>query len=148
MKTHIKSIVKLFEGVNAKVLLFSQAKAESIKECDVLVVDSIGLLSSLYKYADIAIVGGGFSGNLHNILEPATFGLPVLFGPNFSKFPEAKMLLDEKGAFVFKDEKQLKYELNRYLTNDDEIKFTNEINSGFIKKNIGATNFIYEKTFS
>jgi 3-deoxy-D-manno-octulosonic-acid transferase len=70
-----------------------------------LVLDCIGLLSSAYRYGTIAFIGGGFSGSLHNILEPAVYGLPILFGPKHSKFPEAAMFLEKEFAREVVDDK-------------------------------------------
>jgi 3-deoxy-D-manno-octulosonic-acid transferase len=68
-------------------------------DCRVLIIDRIGMLSRLYRYADLAYVGGGFNRGIHNILEPAAYGLPILFGPRFEKFVEARALLASGGAF-------------------------------------------------
>ena len=69
----------------------------------VLIIDNIGMLSSAYKYSTVAAIGGGFGKGIHNILEPACFGIPVVFGPNFIKFREAVELIKEGGAFTFSD---------------------------------------------
>lgn len=94
-----------------EVLFYSKRKTyspEKIEEAKVLVVDSIGLLSKLYSYADLAIVGGGFhSKGLHNILEAATFGIPVFFGNQYKKNPEADLLIENQAAKSFGDEKSL-----------------------------------------
>jgi len=76
-----------------KTLLFSEKNNKAIQDYDVFIIDTIGLLSKIYHYADIAYVGGA-AGNtgLHNILEPATFGIPIIIGNNFNKFPEAVQL--------------------------------------------------------
>ncbi len=83
-----------------KSIRFSKADLQSIDDYDILIIDNVGMLSSLYQYGDFAYVGGGFKQGLHNILEPAAFALPVIFGPekNFQRFPEAKDLLNLNGA--------------------------------------------------
>ena len=70
-------------------LLYSRLEKNSIKSSNIIIIDNIGLLSSIYQYADIAYVGGGFGKGIHNILEPASYGLPIIFGPNYFKFKEA-----------------------------------------------------------
>lgn len=70
---------------------------------DILILDTIGQLTNAYQYADLAYIGGGFTGKLHNILEPGAFGIPVFFGPKYARFPEAQLFLDEGVAFTIED---------------------------------------------
>ncbi len=95
----IKSILKLF--YTKKVLRYSEAEENNIEAADVLIIDQIGILSGLYQYCDIAYIGGGFGKGIHNILEAATFGKPIIFGPNYQKFKEAVDLIDLGGAFSY-----------------------------------------------
>jgi 3-deoxy-D-manno-octulosonic-acid transferase len=88
---HIKEIKKLFKG--RKCTTYSRAKDKKLEDFQVLIIDNIGLLSSAYQYADIALVGGAFGKGLHNILEAATYGTPLYFGPNIRKFPEASEMV-------------------------------------------------------
>ncbi|MCB0471616.1 MAG: 3-deoxy-D-manno-octulosonic acid transferase, partial [Flavobacteriaceae bacterium] len=74
-------------------MLFTESEKKKPSEYQVLIINTIGLLSKIYKYADIVYVGGGFGVGIHNILEPATFSVPVLIGPNFKKFKEANDLV-------------------------------------------------------
>ncbi|MBA4323464.1 MAG: 3-deoxy-D-manno-octulosonic acid transferase, partial [Odoribacter sp.] len=94
-KSNIDRLVKLF---HTEVVRYSEFKDESA-EARVLIIDNIGTLSSAYRYADIAAVGGGFGKGIHNILEPACWGTPVLFGPNYNGFKEAADLISSGGAF-------------------------------------------------
>ena len=113
---------------------------EKLTTSNVLIVNVIGLLSSIYKYCDIAIVGGGFSKmGIHNIIEPAIFGLPVLYGPNDRNYPESKALKAEKQAFQFKSKKKLENLINKLLS---EEKF---YESNYIKNNLEASEKIFEK---
>ena len=82
-----------------KTVRFSMAKAETISSFDVLIIDNIGMLSSVYQYGNFGYIGGGFGKGIHNILEAAVFGMPVFFGPNYSMFTEAVDLIKRKGAF-------------------------------------------------
>jgi len=86
--------------IKKKSIRFSKADLQTIDNYDVLIIDNVGMLSSLYQYGEFAYVGGGFKQGLHNILEPSAFGLPVIFGPekDFQRFPEAKELLNLNGA--------------------------------------------------
>ena len=109
----------------------------------VLILDTIGHLSSAYQYADYALVGGGFSGSLHNILEAAAYGLPVFFGPHHLKFPEAKSFIDGGIGFVVENAEQLSKKINA-LGNQNELKQKIE---GFMQSQAGATNKIVNHTY-
>tara|TARA_B100000524_G_scaffold187944_2_gene97376 strand:- start:3520 stop:4746 length:1227 start_codon:yes stop_codon:yes gene_type:complete len=109
----------------------------------VLILDTIGHLSSAYQYADYALIGGGFSGSLHNILEAAAFGLPVFFGPHHEKFPEAKSFMDAGIGFVVENAQQLSIKINA-LSNQKEIKQKIE---AFMESQAGATNKIVNHAF-
>ena len=94
---------------------------KNYKEEQVLILDTIGQLSTAFYYGNIACIGGGFSGNLHNILEPAVFGLPVLFGPKHSKFPEADQFTEEGIGFEFHDFASFKIQLSYCLENNEAL---------------------------
>ena len=112
------------ESIVRKIQLLLKEKAikytdfKNYKEEQVLILDTIGQLSTAYYYGNIACIGGGFSGNLHNILEPAVFGLPVLFGPKHSKFPEADQFTEEGIGFEFHDFASFKIQLSYCLENN------------------------------
>jgi 3-deoxy-D-manno-octulosonic-acid transferase len=105
------------------------------------------MLSSLYQYADIAIIGGGFSGKLHNILEAATFGIPILFGPKHHRFQEANEFISVGAAFAFSDQKSLDDNFNSLLNNDEKRKKSGEKALKIVQKNIGATEIIWKENF-
>lgn len=90
--------------------------------CSILLVDCIGKLSNAYRYGRYAYVGGGFSGSLHNILEPAVFGLPVVFGPHHKRFPEAQQFMDAGVGFSVKDETQLRTAIDIILSDEAMLK--------------------------
>lgn len=92
----------------------------SCDDCQILILDTIGHLTNAYQYGDLAYVGGGFSGNLHNILEPAVFGLPVFFGPKHNKFPEAQLFVDQGFAFEIKTGDELIEKFN-FVEKDKSI---------------------------
>lgn len=106
---------------------------------EIIVLDTIGHLSSAYFYGTFAYVGGGFSGSLHNILEPTVFGLPVIFGPKHSKFPEALQFIDAGIGFSVTDNKELSSVITHIESNIDElVKKSTE----FVQSNAGSTNKI------
>ena len=137
----IKSIEKRFKD---KTIRYSQTKAE-IKETDkVLIIDSIGLLAQLYNYSDISFVGGGFSGKLHNILEPASTNNAVLFGPKHQKFFEAVELIKLSGAFSITNGANL-INVIKELEKENQLEKTKTIASNFVTKNKGATSIIFNQ---
>lgn len=95
---------------------YTQISSEEAANCDCLIIDCFGLLSSIYRYGNIAYIGGGFGSGIHNTLEAAVYGIPVIFGPNFAKFHEAMELLACGGAFSIDTEDALVDILNRFYT--------------------------------
>ncbi len=125
----------------------SLAKETEIHRYDVLIVDSIGLLSSLYRYGNIAYIGGGFGAGIHNILEAATFGLPVIFGPNYRKFREARDLADLGAAFPVTKYDDL-HNAIRLLLDDGQLRNEkSQITKFYVKQNRGATQKIINQIF-
>jgi len=114
-------------------LLYSKANEKNILMANVLIIDSIGILSNIYQYADIAYIGGGFGVGIHNILEAVTFGLPVIFGPNYQKFKEAKELINQKGAISISNYQELSAAIDFFNSFDKSIAIN------YIKENSGAT---------
>lgn len=125
-ESHLKEIEEKFGSVSR----YSAMEMES----KVILVDSIGLLSRMYKYGDIAVVGGGFGRGLHNILEPMAFGLPTFYGPQHEKFPEGD--LAKKAGVGFN--------LYRGVNFKEKLPSKNQVQD-FIKKNSGATDKVLEK---
>jgi 3-deoxy-D-manno-octulosonic-acid transferase len=118
----------------------------SLNNYQTLIIDNIGMLSSLYQYADVAFIGGGFGVGIHNTLEAAAFGLPVIFGPNYDRFKEAKDLISIKGGYSINDEPELKATV-AYITED--IQRYNEmcqVVKDYVRKNTGATKTIADHT--
>ena len=105
-----------------------------------LIIDNVGMLSRLYRYATVAYVGGGFSKDgIHNILEAAVYGKPVLMGPNFKKYREAKELIEAGGAFSVADAAQLRNTLGGLLNNVSRLQSVGDHAENYIQKNLGAT---------
>ncbi|WP_100613325.1 3-deoxy-D-manno-octulosonic acid transferase [Confluentibacter citreus] len=138
----IKSIK---ESLRVGVVLFSEMSHDELKTAKVFVVDTIGILSKIYSYADIAFVGGavGTTG-LHNILEPAVFGIPIIIGNNHSKFPEAKEMIENTGVFSISNQNELNSILTHLIENPNKRLLSGYSNSNYIKKNKGASNKIIE----
>ena len=106
-ETNEKRIKELIENIPISSLRFSQANENNISNADVLIIDSIGILSQLYRYADLAYVGGGFGKGIHNSLEPAAFAVPIIIGPNYKKFNEAEEMVNLSMAFTIDKFRQL-----------------------------------------
>ena len=139
-KTQIDDLKSL---ITKKTILFSEKGNKNLSDYDVLIVDIVGLLTKIYAYADIAFVGGGFgSPGVHNILEPATFGIPILVGPNFSHFAEAVALVNLGGCLSISNKEQLTEVFDSLIQNQDERLEKGHICSTFVKMNVGATALI------
>jgi 3-deoxy-D-manno-octulosonic-acid transferase len=133
---HIKSIEA---QLKRPFLRYANATIEEAANCDCLIIDCFGLLSSIYRYGDIAYIGGGFGTGIHNTLEAAVYGIPVIFGPNHSKFNEAKSLIACGGGFNIDTKDQLEVYLDRF-TSDDEARMSAGKNAGkMVKKGSGGT---------
>jgi 3-deoxy-D-manno-octulosonic-acid transferase len=114
---------------------------------DCLIVDSFGLLSSIYHYGNIAYIGGGFGKGIHNILEAAVYGIPVLFGPNFHKFKEAKDLIAAGGGFPIADASTFASRMNDFISYHNLLESASKSAAHFVQSHIGATNIILQKIF-
>lgn len=133
--SHITELSKLLDG---KFVRYSEATAENVKATTCLVVDVIGILSSIYRYANVAYIGGGFGVGIHNTLEAAVYNLPVVFGPNYKKFREARELIAVGGAFSISNYVILEAQLDMLLKDNRAGKIAGE----YVKKNTGATSQI------
>jgi 3-deoxy-D-manno-octulosonic-acid transferase len=132
-EAHIRQIKTLFPEA---VLLSEYTEAH---EPRVLIVDRIGLLARAYRYADVALIGGAFGKGLHNILEAAAFGVPVVFGPRHQKFWEAAALKKAGGAFEISARNELEYTLNRLCTFDADYARASAECRAFVQQHAGAT---------
>jgi 3-deoxy-D-manno-octulosonic-acid transferase len=133
-------IQELKNSIKKKTILFSEKENRNLLEFNVLIVDTIGILTKIYAYADIAYVGGGFGKTgIHNILEPATFGIPIVIGSNYSNFAEAIALVNIEGCVSIQNQTQLNEALNLLLQNEDERFEKGHICSTFVQMNKGAT---------
>ncbi|XLS29748.1 3-deoxy-D-manno-octulosonic acid transferase [Flavobacteriaceae bacterium M23B6Z8] len=132
-------INKLKERITKSTVLYSEMTPELLVKAEVLIIDTIGLLTKIYSYADIAYVGGGLGNTgLHNTLEPAVFGIPVIIGLHYDKFKEARELVELGGIISIESTKALQQTLNMLFSDTDKRKTTGSINADYILKNRGA----------
>jgi len=112
---------------------------DGFSSAQILVIDAIGKLSVIYRYADVAYIGGGFGKGIHNTLEAAVYGVPVIFGPNYQKFKEARDLIREGGGFSVHREKDLLDTLQSFVDNSEKRREAGKMAEEYVLKNAGAT---------
>lgn len=144
--------VEHLKGIFPNAILYSNLKnAQTSQHSDsqTLIIDSIGLLSKLYSYADVAVVGGGFhDSGLHNILEAATFGIPVVFGNHYKKNPEADDLIKAEGGKSFEHENEAAEFVLYLLNNEEELKSMSENGGKFVAEQPNSSELILKKILS
>ena len=141
---HQDNINRLIHEIGENVVAYSKANEKNIQDFKVLIIDNIGMLSSIYQYGEIAYVGGAFGKGLHNILEPATFGVPIFFGTKYQKFQEAIDLINLKSAFSIKNFEMFEEQINILLNDKIFFKKTGEISKKYILDNKGGTKKILD----
>jgi 3-deoxy-D-manno-octulosonic-acid transferase len=129
------------------VVKLSEAKENDIDKKDVLIIDSIGLLSSLYQYGEFSYIGGGFGKGIHNLLEAATWGLPVVFGPNHQKFNEAFGLKQTGGGFDIQNYETLNNIFNQLIDDPEFREKSAKAAKKYIDQHAGATDLILKHIF-
>lgn len=137
-ENHILQIEALFQGA----LRYSQVEDQNLERVQVLIIDNMGMLSSLYQYADMAFIGGGFGAGIHNTLEAATFGMPIFIGPNYQKFQEAKDLREQGVIQVIEKENQLHRAVENLLIEDSDLDAISQKAKCYVQSNTGATDVI------
>ena len=118
---------------------YTQATEEEAAKADCLIVDCFGLLSSIYRYGEIAYVGGGFGVGIHNVLEAAVYGVPVLFGPNNRRFQEARQLLETEGSFEIHDEASFRARMDRFLSDEAYLSDCGKRSGAYVHGHAGAS---------
>lgn len=136
---HLEAITS---RINFPVIRFSQANAADLKDYKVLLIDNIGLLSRIYQHGTIAYIGGGFGKSIHNILEAATWGVPVIFGPQNKKFDEARALIDLGGAFEVRNGNHLEARITELRENTQLLQESKNIARNYVAEKAGATEII------
>jgi 3-deoxy-D-manno-octulosonic-acid transferase len=136
------AILELQKSINKKTVLYSAKEDKVLEEYQVFIIDTIGILTKIYASADVAYVGGGLKTGLHNILEPATFGIPILIGNNYNKFKEAVDLVNIGGCISVKNQEEFTENLITLRNHESFRKRTGIINKRYIEDNLGATKLI------
>ena len=135
-----KEIENIAQKLGKTAAIYTKTNLKTLKNANVLIVDTVGYLSRIYSYAQIAYVGGAMGhGGLHNILEPATFGVPILIGKNYNNFPEAIKLRELAGLYSVATKQELASELDKLISNAQHRSKTGMICGHFINSNTGAT---------
>ena len=159
-KEHIDKICTQFKGY--RIIKFSEfndkfmaaynaggeelAKYEKeLEQANVLLIDCLGILSSIYRYGKFAYIGGGFGVGIHNILEAATYGIPVVFGPNYRKFKEARDLIARRGATSVRSQEEFYALLDNFIKSETVRKERGKVCLDYVKENLGATEKIIGK---
>ena len=137
-------IEKIQASLTKKSVCYSKLAQENVADYEVIIIDTIGLLTKIYSYADVAYVGGAFATGLHNTLEPAVYGIPVIIGPNYLGFREAEDLVDRNGIHVITDNSSFTGLMNRFISDSDFRNKTGNTNTDYIKENLGATELVME----
>ena len=138
---------QIISKITRPVVLYTQASEEEIEKADCLIIDCFGLLSTIYRYGEIAYIGGGFGVGIHNVLEAAVYGIPVIFGPNYSKFKEAADLVQVGGATSISNEGKFSRRMTEFMTYANYKQESGEKAGRYVFDNLGATERIFNKIF-
>lgn len=138
---HLKEIISKLQCTSIR---YTQATEENVSDARCLIIDCYGLLSSIYRYGEISYVGGGFGVGIHNVLEAAVYGIPVVFGPNNKKFREAQHLLEKKGGFEIRDYKDFECLLDKLLADKTYLEQSGKAAGDYVKHNAGALDKIMQ----
>ena len=142
---HLKEIESKLQR---SCIRYTQATEDNVEQADCLIIDCYGLLSSIYRYGEISYIGGGFGVGIHNVLEAAVYGIPVIFGPNNKKFREAQHLLANKGGFEINGYDDFEQLMNRFLTDEAYLKQSGKAAGDYVKGNAGAMELIMNHVFA
>lgn len=140
---HIDQIKELFKSY--PTVCYSEMNDENLSKAQVLIIDTIGILSKIYKYSYVSYVGGAFETGLHNTLEAAVFGVPLFFGPNYSKFNEAVQLVKLKGAFSIHSFEEMNKKMNQFEQDSSYYDEVCAICERFVQENLGSCEKIMQK---
>lgn len=138
----IKKIEELYEG---KCVRYTKADMEAVRNADCLIVDCFGLLSSIYRFGDIAYVGGGFGVGIHNVLEAAVYGIPVFFGPNNRKFQEAQALKECGGGLEIASTITFEEKMDAFAADEALLDKAGKAAGDYVSSNSGATAKIFKE---
>ncbi len=141
---HIQSIIG---KLKRPYMRYSQLDASKVTCVDCLIIDAIGFLSSIYRYGQVAYIGGGFGVGIHNTLEAAVYGMPVIFGPNHTAFREALGLLDAKGGFTISSAEQYASLMQTFMTDPQALREAGQRAGQYVQAESGATETIFKAVF-
>ena len=139
---HLSQIFELLKG--RRVVRYTEATEENVKDAEILIIDCFGLLSSIYHYGTVSYVGGGFGVGIHNVLEAAVWDIPVVFGPNNKHFQEAQGLMLVQGGFEINDYQSFRDLMMRFETDASFLQNAGENAGAFVKSRAGATAKVME----
>ena len=142
---HLKEIESKLQR---SCIRYTQATEENVGQADCLIIDCYGLLSSIYRYGEISYIGGGFGVGIHNVLEAAVYGIPVIFGPNNKKFREAQHLLANKGGFEIHGSEDFEQLMNKFLNDEAYLGLSGKAAGDYVKGNAGAMELIMNQVFA
>lgn len=138
---HLHTIFQIFKGRHVR---FTEATPHNVLHVQTMVIDTVGMLSSIYRYGKVAYIGGGFGVGIHNTLEPAVFGIPVVFGPNYQRFREARGLIASGAGFSVSDYETFAATMDKVLEEHEELgKRAKE----YVESELGATEKISGEIF-
>jgi len=144
-EAHIQEIE---QKLTTPALRYSKATLENVQNYRVLIIDGYGLLSSIYRYATVAYVGGGFGVGIHNVPEAAVYGIPVIIGPNHQRFAEAVALMENGGCKSIENAEDFSAIMDDFLENPSHISAAGSAAGRYINQNAGATPVIYQHVFA
>ena len=136
---HLEQILSKFDR---HAVRYTQATLADAELADCMIIDCYGLLSSIYRYGEVASVGGGVGGGIHDVLEAAVWCMPVIFGPNNKRFQEAQELLAAEGGFEINGFDQFSQLMNRFMTDDAFLQKSGEAAGNYVKGRSGAADRI------
>ncbi|MDR3117885.1 MAG: 3-deoxy-D-manno-octulosonic acid transferase [Mediterranea sp.] len=138
-------LVEIIDKLKRPYLRYSKANEEKTINADCLIMDCFGLLSSVYRYGEIAYIGGGFGAGIHNTLEAAVYGIPVVFGPKYQKFMEAIRMIETKGAFSIKNYEELSELFDKIMFDNKFLRKAGALAGYYVTSNAGATDKVLGK---
>lgn len=144
---HEEHIQFILSRLNRTTIRYTQADKKNIQKADCIIIDCFGLLSSIYRYGQVAYVGGGFGAGIHNVPEAAVYSIPVIFGPNHKKFKEAKELIIAGGGFSISKSEDFKLVMDRLLKNKEFLSKAGIIAGQYIQNNSGASKKILKELY-
>lgn len=144
---HREHLLAIETMLKRPFIRLSEARPDNLADKDCLIVDSFGLLSSIYRYGQIAYIGGGFGAGIHNTLEAAVYGVPVLFGPRYHKFKEAKDLIAVGGGFSVAGADSFRRKMDELLAEPEALESAGRAAGDFTRDSAGATDTIYRYLF-